>query len=115
MVERSTETGEPPHNDYLRVYAEMGVIGLAAYLSFLAAFGLSALRGLRRTERGGFEWRVLNGVFACFVAFAAMSVVANMISQVVVMMYVAVLAGIAAAYGGDRRPHVTGPVGPPGP
>jgi O-antigen ligase len=40
-----------PHNDYLRFYYDLGVVGLAMWFWFLGAFTLHTLRSLRRSIR----------------------------------------------------------------
>jgi len=85
-----------PHNDFIRVYVETGVLGLAAYLWFLARTAGVSIRGLRETEEGPFRGLVI-GFTGVFVAFCILSIVSNVITQLVIFWYVAALAALAVA------------------
>jgi putative inorganic carbon (HCO3(-)) transporter len=65
-----------PHNDFIRVYVETGVLGLAAYLWFLARSAGVAIRGLRDTEDGPYRGLVV-GFTGVFVAFCILSIVST--------------------------------------
>jgi len=93
-IEGSEE--KAPHNDFIRVYVETGALGLAAYLWFLARAAGVALRGLRETEEGPFHGLVV-GFTGVFVAFCILSIVSNVITQLVIFWYVAALAALAVA------------------
>ncbi len=43
-----------PHNDYLWIWSELGVVGLVAYLSIFVAAGLSAVSLARHSDLGSF-------------------------------------------------------------
>ena len=85
-----------PHNDFIRVYVETGLLGLAAYLWFLARTAGVALQGLRDTEEGPFHGLVV-GFTGVFVAFCILSLVSNVITQLVIFWYVAALAALAVS------------------
>ena len=91
-----------PHNDFLRAYVEMGAIGLTAYLLLLFALGKVAARSLHYARRG-WERGIAVGFTGCFVAFVIVSIVANVMSQAVVMWYFFAFAACAAAVGGFGR------------
>jgi O-antigen ligase len=91
-----------PHNDFLRAYVELGAIGLTAYLLMLFALGRVAARSLRDAHRG-WQRGVAVGFTGCFVAFIVVSLVANVMSQSVVMWYFFAFAACAAAVGGFGR------------
>jgi putative inorganic carbon (HCO3(-)) transporter len=93
-IEGSEE--KAPHNDFIRVYVETGFLGLAAYLWFLARGAAVAIRGLRETEHGPFHGLVV-GFTGVFVAFCILSIVSNVITQLVIFWYVAGLAALAVA------------------
>jgi O-antigen ligase len=87
-----------PHNDFVRAYVEMGAIGLMAYILLLTAMARVAARGVR-DARAGWERGVAVGYAGCFVAFVLVSLVANVMSQAVVLWYLFAFAACAAAVG----------------
>jgi O-antigen ligase len=89
-------TAVPPHNDFLRVYVETGLMGLAAYGALLGAMGWVAWRAARRapTRLGRAMGVAATG---CVAAFLWLSVSSNLISQVVVLWYLWAPLGAAAA------------------
>ena len=92
-----TDAAKQPHNDFLRAYVETGVVGLAAYLAMLAALIRLGRRAVRRTRKGTFERSVAAGFLGSAVAFIAVSTVANVISNVVVLWYFFAYAALASA------------------
>jgi len=89
------------HNDFVRVLVETGVLGFLAYLAVLAAILALGRRAVIVAPRASFDRAVAAGFFGCGVAFLAVSVVANVISNVVTLWYFFVFA--AAASGVVRR------------
>lgn len=90
--------GKQPHNDFLRAYVEMGVFGLAAYLYFTWQLLATAARAVRRTRGTTGPDRALAVGFAGTAAgYVLMCLVANLMSQVVVGLYVMGIAGTGAA------------------
>jgi putative inorganic carbon (HCO3(-)) transporter len=96
IVEESSDGNKSTHNDYLRAYAELGAIGLVAYLSLLARFVVIAVQALRRS-RTPWERSVAAGFAGTLTAFLLMSLTDNLMSQSVVMWYLAVPAAAASA------------------
>ncbi len=97
VVEESSE-GKQPHNDYLRAYVEMGVLGLATYVWLMAqimATGVRAVRASAKASRRTYAFAV--GFCGVAAGYLLMSLVANLMSQVVVGIYFAALAGAASA------------------
>jgi O-antigen ligase len=84
-----------PHNDYLRSYVEMGLVGLITFVTVLVAMIHTAWKGLKvatvRLHRG-----ILLGFMSISVALAVASLADNLINQVVVLWYVFALAGCAS-------------------
>lgn len=116
VVEESSE-GKQPHNDYLRSYVEMGVLGLLAFGWLMAQFLATGVRAVRATRAGPPRDRAF-AVGFCGVAagYLLMSLVANLMSQVVVGLYFAMLAGAAAALLPARPgPHPPAPAERPAP
>jgi O-antigen ligase len=98
MVQRTTPEEKAPHNDYLRVVVEGGLLALAAYIWLIFALvrvGLRAARE-RKTLRGPPKAAAV-GFVACLSALLLLSVVSNVISQVVLIWYVAVITAMASA------------------
>lgn len=98
MVRNTAEEGLQPHNDFVRVGAELGILGVAAYAWFLAALVGTAARAVRGTKnlrrdvrRGGAV-----AVAAVTAAVLLMSVTSNVLSQVVLLWYTAAVVGLAA-------------------
>lgn len=90
--------GKQPHNDFLRAYVELGLLGLAAFLWFIWQLVATGVRAMRATRAGPAEDRALAlGYTAAAVAYVVMCLVANLMSQVVVGLYFAAFAGVAAA------------------
>jgi O-antigen ligase len=89
-----TDANKLPHNDFVRMYVELGIVGFLVYLWFLGAawriavisLGASSL-DLNRGLAVGFA-----GVAA---AFLVLSVVSNLMSQLVLLWYFAITASLA--------------------
>jgi O-antigen ligase len=92
-----TDAAKQPHNDFLRAYVETGLLGLGAYVIALGAMVALGLRAVRRTVTGTFERGAATGFLGAAVAFVAVSTVANVISNVVVLWYLFAYAAVASA------------------
>lgn len=101
-----------PHNDFIRVYVETGLLGLAAYLWFLwRAFGV-ARRATLEDVRG--LWRGVGiGFSGLFAAYVLLSVVSNVITQLVLLWYVGAYAAAAVAAPRLARRAETAPLPAP--
>lgn len=84
-----------PHNDYLRSYVEMGIVGLASFIVMLVAMIRTPARALRRYD-DDLRRGILLGFLAIAVALAISSLADNLINQVVVLWYVFALGGCAS-------------------
>lgn len=100
-VRQSTDQQKAPHNDYLRAYVEMGVIGVLAYVAFLVSMAVVARRALRRAPPG-LERAIAVGFAGCLTVLLTLSITANVISQPVILWTFAVFAAAAVAV--SRRP-----------
>lgn len=113
MAERLTPLHLPPHNDAVRMIVENGVVGLVLYLAFLTALVLLAMRALR-TLRSGFDRGLAVGFTATVAAFLFDSMGANLIDQVVLLIYILSLAAIVQAWvntaGAESGAHPSVPV-----
>jgi len=92
-----TDQAKQPHNDYIRAYVETGFVGLGAYLAALTGMVGLGIRAVRRSARGTFERGAAAGFLGTAVAFVAVSAVANVISNVVVLWYLFAYAAVAAS------------------
>jgi O-antigen ligase len=98
VTEQVADGAKQPHNDFLRAYVEMGAIGLMAYVALLIALIRVAARGLK-DARAGWERGVAVGFAGCLVSFVLVSLVANVMSQAVVLWYLFAFAACANAVG----------------
>lgn len=85
-----------PHNDFLRVYVETGIAGLVAYLWFLVSAIRVAGRGLLEVHTSPYRGLVV-GFAGVLTAFLILSLVSNVITQLVLLWYFATLASLATA------------------
>ncbi|MBI2237238.1 MAG: O-antigen ligase family protein [Actinobacteria bacterium] len=95
-VQEATTVEKEPHNDFIRVYVETGLVGLAAYLWFLAVMVRVAGRAIRFSARG-LNRGIAVGFAASLVSFLLLSLVSNVITQLVILWYFATLAAAAVA------------------
>ncbi|HEV3353118.1 MAG TPA: O-antigen ligase family protein [Acidimicrobiales bacterium] len=93
----STDKAKQPHNDFVRAYVETGLVGFFAYVAMLVSLVLLGRRAVLRTRKGTFEHGVAAGFLGCAVAFIAVSVVANVISNVVNLWYFIAFAACTSA------------------
>jgi O-antigen ligase len=102
MSSYATSQQKEPHNDFLRAYVETGIIGTIAYLALLVSMVLVARHALRFTKRQSwtYERSVAVGFASCVIAFVVISIVSNVITEVIVLWYYVAFA--AAAYAVTR-------------
>ena len=98
MSSFETDQQKEPHNDFLRAYVETGLVGMAAYLLLLVSMGLVARHSMRYTKRRplSYERAIAVGFAGCVIAFVLISIVSNVITEVIVLWYYVAFA--AAAY-----------------
>jgi O-antigen ligase len=94
-VEGSEE--KSPHNDFIRVFVETGILGLFAYLWFLLRGAFVVAAGRRGTDRTSLWYGVVLGFGGVFAAYVLLSVVSNVITQLVLLWYLAAYASLAIA------------------
>ncbi len=88
-----TPEGKEPHNDYLRAYVEMGIIGLAGYLALITGLLRIGWEGIKRTTTG-IRRGLAVGMFAYAAAFAFTGFGENAFIAVVTMWYVLAYAAL---------------------
>jgi putative inorganic carbon (hco3(-)) transporter len=96
-----TDQAKEPHNDFLRAYVETGIIGTIAYFLLLISMILVARQGLRESGPG-FDRSIAVGFAGCVIAFVLISIVSNVITEVIVLWYYVAFA--AAAYAVTKFP-----------
>jgi|GEM_PF-6046882 len=99
VVSDTTEQGREPHNDLLRAYVELGVIGLVAFLSFLLALGWHIRRALSGAPSAsgsrGLPRALVIGNAGIFPAYLVGSITGNLMTQLILLMYVVAFAAAA--------------------
>jgi putative inorganic carbon (hco3(-)) transporter len=102
MSSFETDQAKEPHNDFLRAYVETGIIGTIAYLALLVSMVVVARDALQFTKRRSWTYdrSVAVGFASCVIAFVVISIVSNVITEVIVLWYYVAFA--AAAYAVTR-------------
>jgi putative inorganic carbon (HCO3(-)) transporter len=96
-----TDQAKEPHNDFLRAFVETGIVGALAYFALLISMAMVAREGLKRAGPG-FDRSVAVGFAGCAIAFVLISIVSNVITEVIVLWYYVAFA--AAAYAITKFP-----------
>ncbi len=105
---------ESPHNTYLQIAAEQGLIGLGLYLAVLALFFYTGVQALRRMERGIRKFTLIGCLAA--VAGQVVDAISNpgwMYPEVSTFFWLIIGLGMCAAGVGqkvEREEPETGPV-----
>ena len=97
MTQYNTDAAKQPHNDFIRAYVEMGLIGFGAYLALLIAMVGLGRRAVRASRPGTLDRGMAAGFLGCAVAFVAVSASANVTSNVVSLWYLFAFAAAASA------------------
>jgi len=105
----------PPHNDFVRMYVETGVLGMVVYLAVLVAAVVVAVRAVRAVPAGTLARGVAVGAVGCTVAFLVDSTGGNLISEVAVLLYMFTFLGLASSLTTGRPAAAPLPVRPAGP
>jgi O-antigen ligase len=97
---REVELHDPsqvlPHNDLVRVYVEMGVVGLAAYLWLAVVLWIESFRTWKRSPPG-LPRGLAVGAIASLAGVMMLSLVANVITQLVILWYFFAIVALAMA------------------
>jgi putative inorganic carbon (hco3(-)) transporter len=106
-VELNQAAEKAPHNDPIRVYVEMGLLGLSAYLWLFGALAIAARHAIRRAPPG-----MPRGLAVAFAAaltgLVLLSLSANVISQLAILWYFAAIVVLALAASRWPAPVPTG-------
>jgi O-antigen ligase len=107
-----TDQAKEPHNDFLRALVETGIVGALAYLALLTSMVLVARESLKKSGPG-FDRSIAVGFAGCVIAFVLISVVSNVITEVIVLWYYVAFAAAAYAvtkFPASLREHEPAPV-----
>ena len=103
-VDLTSPSEVPPHNDIVRVYVETGIAGLAAYVWLSVVLWIESWRTWRRAPNG-LPRGLAVGAMASLAGVMMLSLVANVITQLVILWYFfAIVAMAMAASIRDREP-----------
>lgn len=94
----------PPHNDFVRMYVETGVLGVTVYIAFIIAALVTAARALRAVTGHELGRGVAVGAIGCTGAFVFGSFGGNLISEVVVLLYLFAFLALASSFTAGRVP-----------
>jgi putative inorganic carbon (HCO3(-)) transporter len=97
MTQYNTDAAKQPHNDFVRAYVEMGLLGFGAYVTMLISLLALGRRAARAGPRGTLDRGIGVGFLGCAVAFVAVSAAANVMSNVVTLWYLFAFAAAASA------------------
>ena len=97
MTQYNTDAAKQPHNDFIRAYVEMGILGFGAYVTMLVSLLALGRRAARAGPRGTLDRGIGVGFLGCAVAFVAVSAAANVMSNVVTLWYLFAFAAAASA------------------
>jgi putative inorganic carbon (hco3(-)) transporter len=95
-VELNEEAAKAPHNDFIRVYVETGILGLAAYLWLLWALFAQA-RLAYRSAATGLPRGLAIAFLGTVTAVVVLSITANVVSQLVILWYFGAIVVAASA------------------
>jgi O-antigen ligase len=96
MTQYQTSAAKQPHNDFIRAYVETGVVGLMAYVALLVTMVRLGRRAVRMARPRSAEQGVALAFLGCALAYVAVSLAANVMSNVVTLWYLTVLAAAAS-------------------
>jgi O-antigen ligase len=99
----------PPHNDYLKVAIEMGVLGVLTFGLWIVSLVRHAWRAYRRASTPAIAWRAL-GLLAIVIAIVVMSLTDNQLGHTAVQWYFWAVVALVPLNG--RWPPVWAPVVP---
>ncbi len=88
----------PPHNDFVRILVDYGVVGLVLYAALALTMIRSAYRAYR-ASRDDLSRAIALGFLALAVAYPVMSLTDNLVTATHNQLYFWALAGLAASLG----------------
>lgn len=103
QVSESLPDAKQPHNDFVRAYVELGVLGLITFGWLMAQLLLLGPRTAKLQRRRSAaevqpsDRALAVGFAGAAAAYATLSISANLMSQPVVLLYLMALAGLTSA------------------
>ncbi|GAA0671078.1 hypothetical protein GCM10010193_24080 [Kitasatospora atroaurantiaca] len=88
----ATETLGHPHNDYLRLWNDLGLVGLALWVAAILLLGRDAYRR-RRAATDSADWAIHQAALLALIGLSLNVVTSNLLVYVFVMVPVAVVVG----------------------
>jgi putative inorganic carbon (HCO3(-)) transporter len=107
-VELTDPSDVPPHNDLVRVYVETGLAGLAAYIWLSIVLWIESWRTLRRAPTG-LPRGLAVASMASLAGVMMLSLVANVITQLVILWYFFAIVALAMAAASRVRDEARAP------
>lgn len=99
-----------PHNDYLRLLVDYGVVGLGFWLAAYSTLLVLTWRGWRRAlPRGGLDMRIQCAAFLALTGIAMAMFVDNPLIEIAKMAPLGALAGLALGVAARRRAEAVAP------
>jgi putative inorganic carbon (HCO3(-)) transporter len=105
MTQYNTKAAKQPHSDVVRAFVEMGLLGLAAYVTLLVLFITTGVKAVRASVAGTFDRGVAVGYLGCAAAVVTASLTANIMSNVVTLWYFMTFAAAASVVGRHPVSH----------
>lgn len=104
-----------PHNLFVQVFAEVGLIGGLLFLAFMFEFLRTNRRTARKLAAAGSRWRfereVLNALFAGFVVLLVTGLFGHSMLRRTWYLYAALGVSVWRLYLGDAQAKLTGRIG----
>jgi len=97
QTQYQTDQAKQPHNDFVRAYVEMGIIGFCAFVYMLVCMVGLGRKAARAGPRGTLDRGVGVGFLGCAVAWISVSFAANVMSNVQTLWYLFAFAAAASA------------------
>lgn len=99
------DTAVEAHNDYLRIAIEIGFVGLAVYLAWIANLARHSIRNVMIFPKGSWQRSYALGCFGLVLAFYAMSVGDNLLQATPVMWSFMLVLGAFLGISDPHRKH----------
>jgi len=97
QTQYNTNQAKQPHNDFVRAYVEAGVIGFIAYLYLILTLVAMGSKAIAVVSKATLDRGVVVGFCGCLTSFVAVSIVANVFSNVAVLWYFFAFAALTSA------------------